>query len=206
MDNEYKPKPLDMIYPTAAFGLGTLALSIGIDLLMIGMYVIGGVLIIWISIAGMLEPIIEYHRERRMQMDAAKDLSLEQMAALGISTRDVPQVSETRIVFEDQHGQLQRQSTMTLPVSEIKLKSLCSNLVDGVPFSRNAVTVDRKLLKESEYDKVFKDWMMRGFIAYKDAAHSNLGVELTTIGRVFIWQKAGLPSPTPNMEMAENAA
>ena len=88
-----------------AFVIGTACKLNSLDDLGLAAYIIGGVLIAWIAFAGTMAPVIEVITEKRMQMDSARYLDIDRMAALGLTSTTVQASSETRITYEDQRGQ-----------------------------------------------------------------------------------------------------
>jgi hypothetical protein len=202
----YYPKPHHMIYPFIAGAIGAVCKMNDVNDLGNYSFAIGVALLIWITVAGIIAPIIEYNSEKRMQMEAARNIDLDKMAALGLRAKEVPTESVTRIQYEDRHGNLENEKRMEIPISEVRLQVICKNILDGVPFSRKAMTKDRNLLKESEWEKIGEAWRKNGLLYYKDTDNENLGSEFSAAGMIYLRQKAGVPSPTPQMDMAQNAA
>lgn len=202
----YDPKPAHMFYPTLAFVAGTASALNDLNTLSIAMYIIGGILIAWIALAGALAPIIELIREKRMQMDSAKNLDLDRMAALGLTSNPIKESINVRITSTDRSGNFEREEMIyNLPISPVKLATLANHIINGGTFSRPELVEARGLFTDPEYRKlkdVFKD---RGIVALKNKNNANAGYEVTRAGLAFFRNVIDLPSPTPTMDLSENA-
>lgn len=185
-------KPSHLFYPVLLFAVGAWAmLHDGWFWFGVIMWILGAVATAWIVIGGMWAERAKYYDSVSDVLHEVKDVDLEKMAALGLSSQEIKE----SVKIDLHEGTRSRH--FDLPVSAVKLQPLASGLLNGQPFSERRWA---NLLSASEFRSLRQVMRQRGLIEPVSDKDARQGFVLTAAGRELMANL--IPSPPPPREMA----
>jgi hypothetical protein len=202
----YQPKPWHLItvaFPLFAIGVYSLKVEWGtLGFISIALGFIATALI---SLAHIWENANEHLNAKRNLIDTARHLDLDRMAAIGLTVGEPKQTTNIRITETDRYGNFKSETRIpNLPISPVKMQSVANAIInDNAPFSRPEIATKRGILTDTEFRKLKKVLEDKNLLIKKNDDSDTAGSVLTPIGRK-TFQSYLLPSPTPDMETAQN--
>jgi hypothetical protein len=187
--NEYTARPIHIVYPVALLAIGTRCfLSDDWRVLGVALWVLAGIVTLWIFIAGVMAERSRYWSSVADALEAASKNDINKLAALGFKHDDIPES-----IHVDMHEGT-RSRHYDLPVSTIKLQPLAVGLLNGQPFAERRWAGDGGLFSSDEFRKLRGVMRDRGLIEPVSDKDPRQGYQLTDAGRELMREL--LPSPT----------
>ena len=185
--NSYTPKPFDMIYPVALFGLGALCLARDAVVLGVMLWLLAWVIIVWIVIADVMAKRIEYLEAMSRALHSVSRVTDDRARSIGVDK--IGLVESVRVQLDDKRDGMNTTRLFKLPIDGAKLLPFARGLLNGLPMSERQWS---GLLSSSEIRTLRGVMRDRGLIAPVNDLDNRQGFKLTDEGRAFMESVSGV--------------
>ncbi len=133
--------------------------------------------------------------------------NLEKLTGVDLNDDGVigePQITRIQIDEVTTQGHIRQSKYFDLPISEDKLTVLARGLLGGRPFSEREWAGAGRILSSNEFRSLRSEMIKRELLEMANPKDQRQGYILTAPGRGLMKRFAGLPSPTPDGDGAQN--